>query len=146
LTNDLMDEPKACILRVKALAGMGDCAAAEEFAARAKRNKPVSVELGFLHAVLLINLNRYTEAKQALRQVLYLDRSLASVHFTLGSVLHHLGEPDEAARSYRNARDLADTCPADETIPLSEGERADRLVAAATAQLELICNSPEGPV
>ena len=55
-------------------------------------------------------------ARQA-RHAIYLDRTSAMAHFTLGSILLRLGDGPGAWRSYRNARDLSEAQPPDEPVP-----------------------------
>ena len=96
---------------------------------------PLSVELHYLHAVLLGSLGRDHEAVRAVRRVLYLDRSLAVGHFTLGSLLARSGDLI-GARCAIPAMRMTYVCarPADEETPLSDGEPAGRLAEAAAAQ------------
>lgn len=128
----------AAILSVRALANLGDAEAAVKMAASAAAQHPSSPEIGFLFAVLLMNLARYGEADVVLRRVLYLDRSLAVVHFTHGATLRRLGDLGRSLQAYRNARDLAARRPAEEIMPLSDGEKAGRLAEAAAAQVALL--------
>ena len=111
---------------------------AEEACAAATGRHPLSPELHYLHAVLLLDLGREEDAVRAVRRVLYLDRALAIAHFTLGSVLRRLGDVDGARRAYRNARDLCADRPADEAVPLAEDEQAGQLAEAATAALAVL--------
>ena len=134
---------EAGILRARALAGLGRGEAAERVAREAAARYPTFTELAFLHAILLMGLDRDGEAEAAMRRALYLDRSLAAAHFALGAVLRRLGRRQAAARAYRNARDLARARPADEIVPLSDGEPAGRLAEAAAAQLMLVENEAE---
>jgi chemotaxis protein methyltransferase CheR len=94
--------------------------------------------------MLLIGLDRNEEAERALQRTLYLDRSLAVAHLALGSVLRRIGDLAGARRAYRRGRDLAAGKAADEAVPLSEGETAGRLTAAAKAQLALIGDDQGG--
>jgi chemotaxis protein methyltransferase CheR len=98
----------------------------------------LSAELHYLHAVLLLDLGKNDEAAQALRRVLYLDRTLAVVHFTLGAILRQRGDRAGACRAYRNARDLCAARPAEEAVPLADGEPAGRLAEIAGAELILL--------
>jgi hypothetical protein len=56
-------------------------------------------------------------------------------HFLLGSLLQRQGDRAGAARAFRNAHDLAAARPAEETLPLSDGERAGDLAEAASVRL-----------
>jgi chemotaxis protein methyltransferase CheR len=137
LTRGLAEDGQASVIHVRALAN-GEPAEAEKTCTAAVGRHPLSVELRYLHAVLLLGLRREEEAIRALRRVLYLDRTLAVAHFTLGTLLEQRGDGAGAARSYRNARDLCAGRPADEEVPLSEGERAGVLAQAAAARLALV--------
>ena len=130
-----VDDVSAVASRLRSSANAGETEQAATMAAEAAARYPTSVEIGFLHGILLLNLARYADAERTLRRVLYLDRSLAIAHFTLGAILHRLGNVDGAARAYRNARDLARQHPEDALLALSDGERADRFAEAAAAQL-----------
>ena len=113
-------------------------AEAERVCAAATQRHPLSSELHYLRAVLLLDLDRDGEAIQAARRAIYLDRSLAIAHLTVASILQNRGDREEAWRAYRNARDLCRTRPAEEIVPLSDGEPAGRLLAAAETQMALI--------
>ena len=137
LTRDLIADAEACALHVRALANL-DPDEARRACAEAAARHPLAAELHYLEAVLLVDVGRDEEAARAARRVLYLDRSLAAAHFTLGSILLRLGDLARARRAYRNARDLCAARPADEVVPLSDGEHAGRLAEAAAAQLVVL--------
>ena len=113
-------------------------AEAERVCAAATQRHPLSSELHYLRAVLLLDLDRDGEAIQAARRAIYLDRSLSIAHLTVASILQNRGDLEGAWRAYRNARDLCRTRPAEEIVPLSDGEPAGRLLAAAETQMALI--------
>jgi chemotaxis protein methyltransferase CheR len=142
LTCGLTAEVAASALHVRALANL-DPAQAELACAAAAARHALSAEIHYLHAVLLLDLDRDEEAAQAARRVLYLDRSLAIAHFTLGSILRRRGDLAGARRAYRNVRDLCAARQADEVMPLSEGEHAGRLAEAAAVQLAILEAAPE---
>ncbi len=134
LTGHLCHDIATAVLHVRALANV-DSALAEQACATIIERQPLSTELHYLHALLLVNLGRDREAILALRRVLYLDRSLGRAHFTLGSLLKQQGDRAGARRAFRNARDLCLALPAEEILALSEGEQAGRLAEAAAFQL-----------
>jgi chemotaxis protein methyltransferase CheR len=142
LTRGLTADAGACALHVRALANV-EAARAERACAAAAARHPLSAELHHLHAVLLLELARDDEAARAARRVIYLDRSLAVGHFTLGSILWRRGDRAGARRAYGNARDLCAARPADEVVPLADGEPAGRLAEAAAAQLAVLDAAPE---
>jgi chemotaxis protein methyltransferase CheR len=134
LTETLPEDAATRVVQVKALANL-DVAAAERTCAEATARHPLSTDLQYLHAVLLVTQGRLLEASGAARRTLYLDRTLAIAHFTLGSILRSLGDPPGARKAYRNAREICAARPPDEAVPLSDGERAGRLAEAAASQL-----------
>jgi chemotaxis protein methyltransferase CheR len=130
--------------RVRALADK-NAIEAERACAAALEQQPLAVELRYLHAVLLMDLGRTDEAIQALRRTIYLDRSLAVAHFTLGALLGQSGDLAGARAAYRNAAALCAARPADEIVPLADGEHAGRLARAAAFQTALLAGREMAP-
>src|SRR5262249_16602021 len=130
LTCGLTADVAANALHVRALANLNP-AQAELACAAATARHELSAALPYLHAVLLLGRGRDEDAVRAVRRVLYLDRSLAIAHFTLGSLLRRRGDLAGARRAYRNAHALCAARPTDEVVPLSDGEHAGRLAEAA---------------
>jgi len=131
---DWQDEAQVRARSLRALANVDPDAALRD-AGEAVERHPFSTELHYLHALLLMEHGRDAEAEKALRRVLYLDRSLAAAHFTLGSLLERAGDVSGARRAYRNALDLCASRPANEVLPLADGEAAGRLAEATGAKL-----------
>jgi chemotaxis protein methyltransferase CheR len=138
LTDDAARTPQTCALRIRAHANLGNSHAAETEAAAATRTHPLSAELHYMHAIILLSRARLDATVAALRRVIYLDCSLAVAHFTLASVLRRRGADADACRSYRTALALCAKLGQDEIMPLSDGERARHLAQAARVQLEAI--------
>ncbi len=122
---------------VRALAAE-DVAEAKRTCATEAARQPLNAELHYLHAVLLMDLNREEEAMQSLRRVLYLDRSLAVAHFTLASLLWRRGDRAGARSAFRNTFALCSARPAQEMVPLADGECAGRLARSAAFHLTLL--------
>jgi chemotaxis protein methyltransferase CheR len=127
--------PDACAAELKQIAQRGDPRETASALIAAAETHPLSPELHYLQAIVLMSLGRYDEATSSLRRVIYLDRSMAAAHFTLGSIQQRRGAFAEARRSYRNVLAACGRRDADEVIPLSEGETVGRLANAARAQL-----------
>jgi chemotaxis protein methyltransferase CheR len=142
LTRSLLADAAACALHVRALANRAT-SRAERACAEATARHPLSAELHYLHAVFLFGLGRDEEAARAVRRVLYLDRSSAMAQMTLGSILERRGDLEAARRAYRTARELCAARPAEEVVPLSDGEGAGRLAAAAAERLAILDAPPE---
>jgi chemotaxis protein methyltransferase CheR len=126
----LSTKPTDWALRLRTLANQGNPAAIE-FAEKAIELKPLSVEPYYLLANLRTIENNYPQAVALLRKAIYLAPAMAILHFTLGSLLQRLGELSAARRCLRRAAELAQSRPAQEIVPLSDGEPAAVLAAAA---------------
>ena len=112
--------------------------AAERRCAALRTREPDSIEVAYLHAVLLLALGRVDDAVRAARQVLYLDRSLAAGHFLLATAFLRRGDVSEARRAFATSAKLAGALAPDDTVPLADGETAGRFRNAAASQLELL--------
>jgi chemotaxis protein methyltransferase CheR len=122
--------------RVMALANTDGAQAAEWIARGELRRHPLLAPLHYLHAALLLSLERDEEAEHAAHRALYLDRTLAVAHFLLGTILRRRGALPGALRSFRNTRDLCAERPADEEVPAGVGERMGALHSAAAMEIE----------
>jgi len=142
LIDRLEPSAAACVLRVRALANRGRPELALQSTQEALRSHPFALELHFLDAALRMETGALEEAAQAVRRVLYLDRSLAVAHFTLGTILRRLGDLPRARRAYRNALTQSEALPQDAPLVLGEGECAGWLAEAANAQLALLEAEP----
>lgn len=134
VTEPLRD-PAALAVHVQALANL-DGSAARAACAEAVQRHPLVTELHYLHASLLLESGQYEAAAHAARRLIFLDRSLAIGHFLLGSILRRGGDLHGARRCFRNARDLCELRPAEEPLPLSDGQSAGQLAEAARLQLD----------
>jgi chemotaxis protein methyltransferase CheR len=132
-----LDDLPDCLARIPQLANESS-ARAVEFCAEAIARHPLSAALHVLHAILLEELGRTEAAVAAGRRAVYLDRSLAMGHFTLGVSLQRHGQREEARKAFRNARDLCRARPDHEPVPLAEGETSARLAAAASVQMAIL--------
>jgi chemotaxis protein methyltransferase CheR len=135
LTTDLRGD--GAIIHIKAMSSI-DVARAEQACVVATKRRPFSQELQYLYAVVLMDLNRHKEAAESLRRVLYLDGSLARVHFSLGTTLRRLGDVEEAQLAFRSAVEICDRASPDQPVPLGEDETMGELRALAKTQLEAI--------
>lgn len=137
LTEDRNDNAVASALLVRALAGQ-DTDQAEQACAAAVDRHSTSEELQYLHAALLLELQRYPAAEQAVRKALFLDRGLAIGHFTLGIILQRAGNRGAASRAFVNCRRICERLPATTLIPMSDGEHAGRLAQMAAQHIALL--------
>lgn len=135
LTRDHRENAQALALHLRALAGIETPAVMKGEAARAVQSHPLSVEIHFMHALVLMDGGRDRDAMSALQRVLYLDRSLAVAHFLLGALHARLDDKPAARRAWRNAFELSGKLPRDTVLPLSQNERAGALHDAVRARL-----------
>lgn len=80
-------------------------------------------------------------ATQSLARALYLDPDFILAHFALGGLRRAQGRAGEAARHFGRALVLLQACPADESVPESEGQHAGRLAEVIALAL---ANLPQG--
>jgi chemotaxis protein methyltransferase CheR len=110
-------------------------AAAEEAAAAAVTRYPLSAELRVLSATLLLELGRYKEAAREARAAVYIDRTLVVAHFLSAAAARRLGDERGERAAFRSALLLCRRAPADQQVPLSDGELAGRMASAAAFEL-----------
>jgi chemotaxis protein methyltransferase CheR len=134
-SSELAGEPPDCLVQIRLLANSAGSAGAERLAAAAAARHPMVAEIHYLHAVLLLDLNRWDEAQAAVQQVLYLDRNLAAAPLLLGSILRRRGDLAGALRAYRAALACCAGRSADDIAELTDGDRIGRLAALATAEI-----------
>jgi chemotaxis protein methyltransferase CheR len=130
------DPSREAFERVMAKANANGAEEAESIAMAELRRHPLSAPLHYLHAALLLSLERDEEAEQAAERALYLDRTLAVAHFLLGTILRRRGARPQALRAFRNARDLSAALPSEDEVRGGAGERAGALHLAAASEME----------
>ena len=123
---------------IRTKADRGDISGALATAESGLAHFPTSTELHYLLAISLLAADRDVEAIAALRRVIYLDPSLAIAHFVMGTLLTRAGEHGRARRAFKRVQALCKMRAADEAVPLTDGERAEQLAAAAAAHIEML--------
>lgn len=142
LSSEDLDQPDACVVHVTALANIDTEQACLKCSELSERH-PLSVELHYLHAVLLMELNRDVAATNAINRVVFLDGSLAMAHFLLGSIRQRRGLLEDAERSFRNVVRLCQAVPQHQIVPLSDSETYGALALAAEHHLRALRNARE---
>ncbi|XXF77651.1 protein-glutamate O-methyltransferase CheR [Myxococcaceae bacterium GXIMD 01537] len=133
LTGALEDDRDAVTRGVRALANL-DPEVAARVASDATIRHPLSVELRYLQALLLLGLGRLADAERAARQALYLEPALAVAHLTLGFILRRTGDTAGALRAFGAAEAICSSLPPDTEVPLGDGEHAGRLAEVARGE------------
>jgi len=145
LTESQLDSPAACVLHVKAMAN-NDAMQAEQVCRNHVKQHPLCAELHYLHAILLMERRCNEDAIAAARQTLYLDRSLAIAHFTLGTLARRMGDTELARRAFRNAREMCRNHPASDVVRFADDETYGSLSRAVEFQLASLGEmSGDGP-
>ncbi len=141
MTESRLDTPAACVLYVKAMAN-NDATQAERVCRSLVKQHPLSAELHYLHAVLLMERRRNEDALTAARKALYLDRSVAIAHFTLGTLARRMGDADLARRAFRNAREMCRNHSAADVVRFADDETYGSLSRAVDLQLASLGEMP----
>jgi chemotaxis protein methyltransferase CheR len=81
----------------------------------------------YLHAMILQELNQQTQAREALRRVLYLQPDMIMAIYTLANLEQQQGHRREAQRHFDNAFRILSMHEDDSLIPHSEGLSAGQL-------------------
>ena len=131
----LLETSEGSRLLVRARANVHGSDGALEVLSQALARHSLCAALHHLHALVLSDAGRLDDAIRAARRALFLDDSLAMVHFALGAILSRKGDVAGAVRAYQNARALCLRLPGDAIVELSEGEPARAVAEAAEAQL-----------
>ncbi|MEO6599857.1 MAG: CheR family methyltransferase, partial [Polyangiaceae bacterium] len=138
LAKENSDATWLAVLAVQALSNAAPITVAETECRAALGHHPMSADLHYLHALMLLDLGKGPTATSALRRAIYLDSSLAIAYFTLGSVLVGLRDVAGAERAFRNAEQCARARPKDEPVPLAREISAQGLAIAAARELALL--------
>ena len=128
------NQEEACCLHIKALAN-SDTDLAQAACKRIITRHPLSVELHYLHAVLLMEQRCDQSALNMIKRVLFLDRSQVIAHLTLGALQRRSGDLAGAYKAFRNARDLCQARDAAQHVPLTEDETFGSVGRTAQSQL-----------
>ena len=138
---------QAALAAIQQIAAQDGSERAFRVCAEAAAQQPFDAGLQILSALLLLDLKRLEEARNAARRAIYLDRALPLAHFVLGNIALERADAKEALISFRNARDCAAALPKDTPITLFEGGRAGQLAQSARLKLTLLGyeSSPRTP-
>lgn len=136
--SDVVDDAEAEILLLRAAIGTTPPEKLRDVAAAMVERHPRVVELQFMNAVILMNQERDAEAMEAFRRVIYLQRELALAHVLLAVLLRRNGRESETSLALRNAARICDDRPADEPVPLGDGEVYGSLRSTIAAYAEML--------
>lgn len=122
------------ILLGQTCANLGDLETAERWCREALRRNKLALEAYYTLALVLQHQAKLSEAIEALKKVVYIDRNDVLGHFSLAR-LHYQNEQASAAlKSLDNARRLLEAQPDDAVVARSGGVTVKRLRDAITHQ------------
>lgn len=121
-------EPQTPLDRARAAIAEGALHEARAILEEALGENPLQLEAHLLLACLSEESGDLDTATLSLRRAVYLEPEAPLPHFFLGIVHHRAGNHEEAARAFRNARDLAGKFPPEARIPHGEGLVAGRFL------------------
>jgi chemotaxis protein methyltransferase CheR len=136
IAQPLPDDETLAVFEVRATWNLDGANQAERVCTRALHAHPMSTELHYLHAMMLLESKRMQDALRAVRCALYLDRTLAIAHFALGAILERLSDFEGARRAYRNTYEGCKKYQPDDPVAFGDGIIAEGLCNAASHALE----------
>ncbi|MEJ5308315.1 MAG: CheR family methyltransferase [Anaerolineae bacterium] len=132
------------ILLGQTCANLGDLEAAERWCREALRRNKLALEAYYTLALVLQHQARLSEAIEALKKVVYIDRNDVLGHFSLARLYYQNGLAPAALKSLENARRLLETQPDDAVVARSGGVTVKRLRDAITRQQQQWLREQEG--
>jgi chemotaxis protein methyltransferase CheR len=121
------------VLEIRQLADQGQLDVAESLCRRLLVREPLHTRFYYYLALILSAQNKPSEALQAFKQVLYLDRKHVLAHYHQGLLLQQTEQFSVAQKSFRNALELLRTQSDEELLPDAD----DWTVAQLKAQIRL---------
>lgn len=122
------------ILLVRALANLGRLPEAGRACASALDAQRDVAELHYLHSVLLMESGRPSDAAEAAKRALYLDRTMVVAHLAAATAATRAGDVENATRALATAERFLTALRPDSVVPASDGATAGRLLEIARAQ------------
>jgi chemotaxis protein methyltransferase CheR len=145
LTNRPNHAPALALLG-QACANLGEWAAAEQWCRQALKLDNLFLSAYYTLALVLQHQSQFAEAIDAMKKVVYIDRTCALGHFGLADLYHAHGQLTPAFKSLDNARQLLERCADDQIIPMSGGITAGRLRETVIRQQQQWRAESEAPL
>lgn len=106
--DDMGQSAELLVYRATAAANLGNLEQANKLCGEALELDPVDKHAHFLSAIVLIELEQESEAKAALRRVLFLDAQFLEAHYQLGLLQLRCGAQKQGIKSLKNALQIAE--------------------------------------
>ncbi len=123
-----------CALLGQACANLGCWQEAEHWCRQAIGLDKLALKAYYILALVLHHQGKLDQAIEAMKKVIYIDRSYVPGHFGLADLYRSNGQLPQAQKSLDNARRLLEARAADELIPDSGGITVGRLREAIIRQ------------
>lgn len=123
-SQDPSNELKDIMIQTRLHANKGELELANKCCMKALSMEKLDSGLHFLHASILLELDRVPEALEACKRSLYLDSDFVIAQFTMGNLLLKMNRVKEARRHFDNAYQLLKKYKDDDTLPATEGMMA----------------------
>lgn len=127
-------DPLITVRLAQAYANLGNWTDAEAWAQRTIELNKLSLDAYYTLALVLQHQARLAEAIEAMKKVVYLDRTYILGHFGLANLYHESGLLPNAQKSLDNALRLLQTRQDQEVLPGSQGITVARLREAVISQ------------
>jgi len=135
LSGQVLQDPQAAILHIKALANFKGAAPAEKVLARLLQQHVNNFQLYYLHGHLLFDLGQLETARGAFKSALFLDSRDLMAHYSLALVQKKLVDKAGAKRSFRNVIELGKNQSPDQLLPFGDGQTVKSVMTAAGDEL-----------
>ncbi|WP_442508082.1 CheR family methyltransferase [Novipirellula sp. SH528] len=136
-TADHLHHLEACVIHIRAQANR-NTAAALDLCSESVAQHPLSTELHYLRARLLMDIDQIDEAARSIGRALFLDRSDVMSQFLAGSIQYRRGQWKVAYRHFETVLKLCNQRSPQALIPFSKQETAAVTAAAAESQMTKI--------
>ncbi len=123
-----------CVLLGQAYANLGNWGDAEMWCHRAISHDKLTIDAYYTLSLVLQHQNRLSDAIEAMKKVIYIDRNYVIGHYGLANLYHESGLLPQAQKSLENALRLLQLRPNEEIVPGSQGITVGRLREAITNQ------------
>lgn len=134
---------QALLYRAQALANQGELQHALSSIEESVKVNKIDPKAHYIHAMILIELERYSEAKDALQRTLFLDHDMILPYMNLGNIAKQVGEKALAIKQYKTALTLLEKLDPDHQIEGTQGLTAEQLMEMIRSMLEMIGEQEE---
>ena len=137
LTESLLDCEAAAALHLRSVANISGIQA-EAVSEKLLDRYPLSLELHYLRATILMETGNRLLAEKTLQRLAFLDPPSPLAHFSMATLRHSQGDLAGAKQCYQQAAVACRSLSPDDLVPFSPGETVSSLADAAKAQIGLL--------